>query len=148
MSWKGWVKMAFHQPLVPVIPVARELISKTKWMASKTHLEPNASPPKRHRIKAAPPDNVENDTHLQSGKNTRARTPSPHRTLKKLLRPRPQTPPPPLPHFTPGPITSEPEPLEEEGQGRPGRPNARSRVLSIFHRGPKKSNSSTSVSLF
>ncbi|KAI0081718.1 hypothetical protein K474DRAFT_1133165 [Panus rudis PR-1116 ss-1] len=32
-NWKGWVKMAFNQPLVPVLPVARELISKTKWGA-------------------------------------------------------------------------------------------------------------------
>jgi hypothetical protein len=35
MSWKGWVKMALHQPLVPVLPVARELFSKTKLLASK-----------------------------------------------------------------------------------------------------------------
>ena len=27
--------MALHQPLIPVIPVARELFSKTKWIASK-----------------------------------------------------------------------------------------------------------------
>ena len=36
-NWKGWVKMAFQQPLVPVLPVARELISKTKWGGTKTH---------------------------------------------------------------------------------------------------------------
>jgi len=30
-SWRGWVKMALHQPLLPVLPVAREIISKTKW---------------------------------------------------------------------------------------------------------------------
>ncbi|KAH8105900.1 golgi-body localization protein domain-containing protein [Cristinia sonorae] len=35
-NWKGWVKMAFQQPLVPVLPVARELITKTKWGAPKT----------------------------------------------------------------------------------------------------------------
>ena len=29
------MKMALHQPLVPVLPVARELISKTKWIATK-----------------------------------------------------------------------------------------------------------------
>lgn len=27
--------MAFQQPLVPVLPVAREIISKTKWLATK-----------------------------------------------------------------------------------------------------------------
>ncbi|KAI0750742.1 golgi-body localization protein domain-containing protein [Daedaleopsis nitida] len=34
-NWRGWVKVAFQQPLVPVLPVARELISKTKWITSK-----------------------------------------------------------------------------------------------------------------
>ena len=28
-NWRGWVKVAFQQPLVPVLPVARELITKT-----------------------------------------------------------------------------------------------------------------------
>ncbi|KAI0702885.1 golgi-body localization protein domain-containing protein [Cytidiella melzeri] len=36
-NWKGWVKIAFQQPLVPVLPVARELIAKTKWVHSKGH---------------------------------------------------------------------------------------------------------------
>ena len=27
------MKLAFQQPLVPVLPVAKELLSKTKWMA-------------------------------------------------------------------------------------------------------------------
>ena len=30
-TWRGWLRMAFQQPLVPVLPVARELFSKTKW---------------------------------------------------------------------------------------------------------------------
>ena len=34
-NWKGWVKMAFNQPLVPVLPAAREIISKTKWVNTK-----------------------------------------------------------------------------------------------------------------
>ena len=29
------MRMALHQPLVPVFPVARELFSKTKWIAAK-----------------------------------------------------------------------------------------------------------------
>ncbi|EIW82107.1 hypothetical protein CONPUDRAFT_81652 [Coniophora puteana RWD-64-598 SS2] len=45
MTWKGWVKMAFHQPLVPVLPVARELFSKTKLIASRgaSQLDPTGS---------------------------------------------------------------------------------------------------------
>jgi len=42
-SWKGWVRMAFHQPLVPVLPVARELISKTKWVASRKRKDTKGS---------------------------------------------------------------------------------------------------------
>ncbi len=34
-TWRGWMKIALHQPLVPVLPVAKELFSKTKWIASK-----------------------------------------------------------------------------------------------------------------
>lgn len=36
-NWKGWVKIAFQQPLVPVLPVAREIISKTKWVSRGHH---------------------------------------------------------------------------------------------------------------
>lgn len=36
-NWKGWVKIAFQQPLVPVLPVAKELITKTKWGTPKPH---------------------------------------------------------------------------------------------------------------
>jgi hypothetical protein len=35
MNWRGWVKMALNQPLLPVLPVARELILKTKLMSSR-----------------------------------------------------------------------------------------------------------------
>lgn len=37
-SWKGWVKMALHQPLIPVLPVARELFAKTKFARKAGHL--------------------------------------------------------------------------------------------------------------
>lgn len=44
MGWRGWAKMVFHQPLIPVLPVARELISKTKWTSSKTGGQNHESP--------------------------------------------------------------------------------------------------------
>lgn len=54
-SWRGWVKMAFHQPLLPVLPVARELFSKTKLIPSRG--TPQADPsPKVLSIKTLPPD--------------------------------------------------------------------------------------------
>jgi hypothetical protein len=44
-TWKGWVKMAFQQPLIPVLPVARELFSKTKLIARKGgHMLDHAHP--------------------------------------------------------------------------------------------------------
>lgn len=46
MGWRGWVKVAFHQPLIPVLPVARELFSKTKLIAaSKSQSRPSTPPP-------------------------------------------------------------------------------------------------------
>ncbi|KAI6047410.1 golgi-body localization protein domain-containing protein [Pisolithus marmoratus] len=46
LTWKGWVRMALQQPLIPVLPVARELFSKTKLIASKgtTRLDSRSSP--------------------------------------------------------------------------------------------------------
>jgi len=37
MTWRGWLKMALQQPLVPVFPVARELLMKTKFSRSGSH---------------------------------------------------------------------------------------------------------------
>ncbi|KAE9388876.1 hypothetical protein BT96DRAFT_960138 [Gymnopus androsaceus JB14] len=52
-AFSCWVKMAFQQPLVPVRPVAQELILKTKWIASKSTtavmehgIPPKSAPPK------------------------------------------------------------------------------------------------------
>ena len=39
--------MALHQPLVPVLPVARELLSKTKLTASKSSSQLDLRPPRR-----------------------------------------------------------------------------------------------------
>jgi hypothetical protein len=37
MTWRGWLKMALQQPLVPIFPVARELLMKTKFSRSGSH---------------------------------------------------------------------------------------------------------------
>ncbi|KAH0839883.1 hypothetical protein J3R83DRAFT_834 [Lanmaoa asiatica] len=44
LTWRGWVRMAFHQPLVPVLPVARELFSKTKLIPSKNASQNDSRP--------------------------------------------------------------------------------------------------------
>ncbi|KAJ6485160.1 golgi-body localization protein domain-containing protein [Mycena vitilis] len=63
MSWKGWLKMAFQQPLVPVLPVARELISKTKWIANKSgqDLSSPAKTPRMTAITNGEDDGTESD---------------------------------------------------------------------------------------
>ncbi|KAG2367288.1 golgi-body localization protein domain-containing protein [Suillus spraguei] len=47
LTWKGWVRIALHQPLVPVFPVARELFSKTKLTASRSVLQLDPQPPRK-----------------------------------------------------------------------------------------------------
>jgi len=42
--------MAFHQPLVPVLPVARELFSKTKFIPSKSTSQNDPRPSSRKFI--------------------------------------------------------------------------------------------------
>ncbi|KAJ7179036.1 golgi-body localization protein domain-containing protein [Mycena filopes] len=124
MSWKGWLKMAFHQPLVPVLPVARELISKTKWIANKNGHDPYAlpAPPKMSRTKATEDDGAESD-----------RSPSPHprwRRTRKMV----ESPSPVLPGAM---FTTEPE------EGGPSRPPSRNRMFSKVFKRPKMTPSST-----
>ncbi|OJA13790.1 hypothetical protein AZE42_00523 [Rhizopogon vesiculosus] len=51
LTWKGWVKIALHQPLVPVFPVARELLSKTKLTASKSGSQLDPRSPRKLKLK-------------------------------------------------------------------------------------------------
>ncbi|KAK2466286.1 hypothetical protein APHAL10511_001928 [Amanita phalloides] len=37
LTWRGWLKMALQQPLVPVFPAARELFLKTKFSRTGPH---------------------------------------------------------------------------------------------------------------
>ena len=65
-TWKGWVKMALHQPFFEVIPVARELISKTKRIASKgVQQSANTITPRRQKptkISERPEPKVKGDS--------------------------------------------------------------------------------------
>ncbi|KAF8897633.1 golgi-body localization protein domain-containing protein [Infundibulicybe gibba] len=110
MSWRGWVKMAFQQPLVPVIPVARELISKTKWIAPSKgdNFSSKLEPP---NIDTRPSD-------------------SPQRKWRRNTKPSNEAPSTAL---TPVP-TTKPEHLETPSQ----QPNGRRRVISLFHRSASK----------
>ncbi|KAJ6598956.1 golgi-body localization protein domain-containing protein [Mycena vulgaris] len=133
MSWKGWLKMAFHQPLVPVLPVARELISKTKWIANKsTAQDINAlvSPPKMSRTKA-----ITQGAEEDGGDSDRSHSPRWRKSRKRM-----DAPPPVI---VPGAV------LTNEPEGEGSRPASRNRMFSLFDRRTKitPSNSgSTSAS--
>lgn len=89
MTWKGWVKVAFHQPLIPVLPVARELIRKTKWVASKggspLDVQERLDSARTLRVKA-----TEGGSNVPQLLWSRGRNFSPHRTLRKKSRPKPE----------------------------------------------------------
>ncbi|KAJ7180202.1 golgi-body localization protein domain-containing protein [Mycena crocata] len=127
MSWKGWLKMAFHQPLVPVLPVARELISKTKWIANKSNgQDPQTlqSPPKMSRTKA-----ITRGTEDDDGESDRPHSPHPRwRKSRKNVG----TPPPVM---LPGAVlTNEPD----DGS----RPPSRTRMFGLFDRRKMTPNNS------
>ena len=68
--------MAFHQPLLPVLPVARELFSKTKLIGSTkagTELHAKGPPPKLHRARALSTD--DDSKLVASSKGWRRRNP-------------------------------------------------------------------------
>jgi hypothetical protein len=137
MSWRGWVKMAFHQPLLPVLPVARELISKTKWIASSTKTAPQIDakgpPPRLPRAKVL---SVDDNSKLDTVHKPRPKSKSPHRGWRKGVRRKAE---PPLPHITTLPLTDEPESFEVEEEERPTRSASRKRMMSLFTRRPSSS---------
>jgi len=116
MGWKGWVKMAFHQPLVPVLPVARELLSKTKWIASKgaAHLEDQTG----HRLLRSPTAKIARDP-LDS-------EPPQQRSRKDTLS---------NSYFSPAKLTNEPMEIENvvaDSERKPHTTKPRSRMMSLF----------------
>lgn len=76
LTWKGWVRMAFQQPLIPVLPVARELFSKTKLIASKgatradSRLSPSINTANRSKY-TAKDDTVRGKRPRRSSSSTR-----------------------------------------------------------------------------
>jgi len=142
MSWRGWVKMAFQQPLVPVLPVARELISKTKWIASKSTtavmehgIAPKSAPPKAIAIVPHNDDEADEPEGRRSSSSFDLRPPpSSKRHWKKASHRKAET----TAVFGTGPLTADPEPLDDEELGV-SRPPSRKRMISLFSRTSSKS---------
>ncbi|KAI9001069.1 golgi-body localization protein domain-containing protein [Trametes punicea] len=120
-NWRGWVKVAFQQPLVPVLPVAREIITKTKWIAMKkdaAHDRPTRpSTPKVLSAKSG----VSRGTMASAGQASR------DSTDRGAGRPE-------LPHAVSDPplLTSEPDTIRPGKAVRPG--GMRRRAISLFKR--------------
>jgi len=136
MSWRGWVKMAFHQPLVPVLPVARELFSKTKWTSSKSTAQPHDNPLRllHPRIFATDDDHRLNSIQVEPLKKpgtpakTSRRNPSKNSKDTSLL-------------LTSLPLTAEPEAMiEPDKPGSPDRGTGRKRVKSLFSKNARLSS--------
>ncbi len=144
------MKIAFQQPLVPVLPVARELIAKTKWVHTKGHQndtpkriatpKQNGTPPQKDSL-------ISRRLRTLSMKSPRSGTPTP-------------TVIPPLPtrgdnDLSALGLVSEPLPINEDDSPPEERRAGKRNILRVFGkrrrsksrtRGSFESGSSVSVS--
>ncbi|KAI5893473.1 uncharacterized protein SCHCODRAFT_02747457 [Schizophyllum commune H4-8] len=134
-SWTGWLKMAFHQPLVPVFPVARELIAKTKFIPSSSK---NTSPDDTPQLTPTPKAPGRPKLGIRQ-----VSTPMLPKDLKWRRASARRLPEEPATSFSPY-ITDEPEPLDEDALGsQPPRPASRNRMLSLFSRSSSSKSAKT-----
>jgi len=125
--------MAFNQPLLPVLPVARELISKTKWKSSKSTHTLHESPlhflhPRYFAIDA-------NQSNQALAEGSQSQTSS--QVLPSVIDKDP-------PIISSLPLTAEPESMALYGNDTPGeRPTTRKRVKILFSRRNKSRSKST-----
>jgi hypothetical protein len=137
--------MAFHQPLVPVLPVAKELFSKTKWLALPKG-PANEEGAQTHHVAGgtkllsshASEQSVSSEQASVSDTNL-IRSPSPIRGWKKTSARKLNSP---SPLVSGVPFTDEPESMIAEG--RPSPPKSRNRMKSLFSRSSSRSNKSVS----
>ena len=125
--------MALNQPLVPVLPVARELLSKTKWTASKA---PHDHPLRllHPTILATDDDSRLNWIHGGTLKTIEGSSKHAHRNPFKAKKE--------TTVFTETPLTAEPESIDVEPQGSDFHPTSRKRVKSLFGRSSRHSSKS------
>lgn len=119
--------MAFNQPLVPVLPVARELIAKTKWVSSSKGHSNHPGPLKRKGTAKLLPFVGSSRKSLGGTRPTQSET-----TARELSSEDPKVPMPPMPPVPPLPSDAE-QATEEQTRTRK-RSRSRTRVLSLFKR--------------
>ncbi|KAF8845847.1 hypothetical protein BDN67DRAFT_961498 [Paxillus ammoniavirescens] len=134
LTWKGWVRMAFHQPLVPVLPVARELFSKTKLIASKNAAQADPRPPLNKKFtlrgkKTATDTTIREKQPRRSSSSSSPSVPTPSNNLTGMA------------------LTDEPEALVQDyddpvhDDSKKNRHHRRPRLLSVFNRGKGETRS-------
>ncbi|KAG2156152.1 golgi-body localization protein domain-containing protein [Suillus clintonianus] len=121
LTWKGWVKIALHQPLVPVFPVARELFSKTKLTASKSVSQLDPRPP-RKILKLKPKRTDTNSTVVPARQRRSSSSGTNPRFIGMSLTDEPTV----MDESTPSPTVPD-----------NNRPSSRARLLSVFSRSRK-----------
>ncbi|TFK23245.1 hypothetical protein FA15DRAFT_705606 [Coprinopsis marcescibilis] len=125
MGWKGWIKMAFHQPLLPVLPVAKELLSKTKWTASKNpQIHDHPLKLLHPRLLATDDDSRLHWLHNEGTKVTVGSSST--KTWKNPLRSKNDSPP------VAPPLVMESSSSKEPDSSPTKRPESRNRVKSLF----------------
>ncbi|OSD04190.1 hypothetical protein PYCCODRAFT_1476242 [Trametes coccinea BRFM310] len=128
-NWRGWVKVAFNQPLVPVLPVAREIITKTKWIAMKKDKESGHDRPTRPSTpKLLSSKGGASRSTVSSDADIPRKSKDGPRSSAGSIRPK-------LPHTVSDPpfLTSEPETIRAAKAG--SRPSGvRQRAISLFKR--------------
>lgn len=118
--------MALNQPLVPVLPVARELLSKTRWTASKSANQPHDHPLRllHPTILATDDDSRLNWIHGGTLKTIEGSSKHAQRNPLKTKKD--------SPIFAETPLTTEPEPMDLEAQSSNSQLTSRKRVRSLF----------------
>jgi hypothetical protein len=120
--------MAFHQPLVPVLPVARELFSKTKLIVSKNAAQADPRPPFNKKLtlrgkKTATDTTIREKQSRRSSSSSGPGAPTPSNILTGMV------------------LTDEPEALVQDydnpvhDDSKKNRHHRRPRLLSVFNRG-------------
>ena len=126
--------MALNQPLVPVLPVARELLSKTKWTASKSGNQPHDHPLRLLHPSILATDEDSRLDWIHGGTLKTIEGSSKHAQHNPLkIKKDTQV-------LTETPLTAEPEPIDVEPQSVDSRPNSRKRVKSLFTKSSRNSS--------
>ena len=153
MSWKGWVKMALHQPLVPVLPVARELFHKTKRIAATKSRKSIEGTHGAELSRPQTPSGTNGNRTLLARRESdehgtlrpESRTSSHLRTWKQTSHRRPAQNPGVI-SVSGMPFTAEPESVLSSEE-LPARHSPRHRMLSLFSRSWSNQSGSDSVSV-